>query len=138
VRTERYHSLRYPVFAAIIAAGALWWWRRPFRVGVEGESMSPTLEPGDLLVAVRFGSVRRDSLVVVGDPRRPGFELVKRVRGVPGETVGDRRLGPEEFWVEGERPEASTDSRTFGPVLRDLIAGVVRIRYWPPSRIGWL
>ena len=100
--------------------------------------MSPTLESGDQLVAVRFGSIRRDSLVLVGDPRRPGFELVKRVTGVPGETVGDRRLGAEEYWVEGERPEASTDSRTFGPVRRGLIAGVVWMRYWPPPRIGWL
>ena len=74
--------------------------------------------------------------MVVEHPERPGFEMVKRVEGLPGEQTGDRILGPDEYWVLGERPEASTDSRTFGPVGRPAIRGVVRFRYWPPSRLA--
>jgi len=100
--------------------------------------MEPTLRPGDFLLAVRDGLVERRALVVVEHPERPDFEMVKRVGGLPGERVGDRTLGPDEYWVVGDRPDASTDSNTFGPVGRSAILGVVRLRYWPPSRFAAL
>jgi nickel-type superoxide dismutase maturation protease len=111
--------------------GAAWWVRRrPFRMAVEGHSMEPTLSPGDYLVAVRR-TVRLGDLVVVDHPERPGFELVKRVTGV-GE---DPSIAPEHYFVEGDRAEATTDSRTFGPVPADGVLGVVVMRYWPPGRV---
>jgi type IV secretory pathway protease TraF len=73
---------------------------------------------------------------VVEHPERPGYEMVKRVEALPGERPGDRILGPNEYWVLGERPEASTDSRMFGPVPRSSVRGVVKLRYWPPSRLA--
>ena len=123
---------------ATAAAGvAVWWWRRrPFRVTVGGASMEPTLRPGDFLVAVRSGLIKRGALVVVEHPERPGFEMVKRVEGLPGEQVGDRILEPDDYWVVGDRPDSSTDSRTFGPVGRPAIRGLVRLRYWPLSRLA--
>ena len=132
---------------AVAATAALGVWAalRPFRVAVEGESMSPGLLPGDWVVAVRARRVRRGDVVVVEDPRTPGFELVKRVVAVPGDWLevadyheqGDAAglvLGADEYWVQGDAPERSTDSRTFGPVARSAIRGVVRLRYWP---LGW-
>jgi nickel-type superoxide dismutase maturation protease len=113
----------------------VWWRWRPFRVEVEGESMSPTLEPGDYLLAVRSAGARRGSLIVVEHPDRPGYEMVKRVGAMPGEWVADRILGPGEFWVVGDNEEGSTDSRTFGPVPRVAIYGRVVLRYWPLG--GW-
>jgi signal peptidase I len=107
-------------------------------VAVEGGSMEPALQAGDFLVAVRTGLIQREALVVMEQPDRPGFELVKRVEALPGERVADRVLGPDEYWVTGDRLDASTDSRTFGPVSRDSILGVVKARYWPPSRWGFL
>jgi len=98
--------------------------------------MEPALQPGDFLVAVRTGIIGRGALVVVVQPDRPGFEIVKRVEALPGERTGDRILGPNEYWVLGERPEASTDSRMFGPVSRDSILGVVKARYWPLPRLA--
>jgi nickel-type superoxide dismutase maturation protease len=110
--------------------------RRPFRVEVEGESMAPTLRPGDFLVAVRSGPIRRGALVVVEHPTRTGYEMVKRLVGVPGDRVEGVALGPDQFWMVGDNPTASTDSRTLGPFERDAIRGVVRFRYWPPSGVG--
>jgi nickel-type superoxide dismutase maturation protease len=137
VRTERYHSLQYPISALLMGAVVLWVaLRRPFRVAVEGESMAPTLRPGDFLIAARSGSIRRGTLVVVEHPNRPGYEMVKRVVGAPGDSIEDVTLGGDQFWVEGDNPAASTDSRIFGPLGREAIRGVVLFRYWPTSRVG--
>jgi type IV secretory pathway protease TraF len=100
--------------------------------------MAPTLQPGDFLVAIRRGAARRGALVVVEHPARPGFEMVKRVEGIPGDTMDGRRLGAGQYWVAGDDRAASTDSRTLGPVEAEQIRGVVRVRYWPPSRVAWL
>jgi len=43
-------------------------------------------------------------------------------------------LGPDEFCVLGDNPNASMDSREWGPLKKDLIVGVVDAIYWPPSR----
>jgi nickel-type superoxide dismutase maturation protease len=116
----------------------LWWWRaRPFLLAIEGESMSPTLEPGDLVVGTIPRAVGVGALVVVDHPWRPDYEMVKRVSAVPGQRVGDMLLGRDEYWIVGDSEASSTDSRSFGPVVRDGIKGVVRLRYWPPARVGW-
>ena len=118
---------------AIAAAllGTLRW--KPFRVGVRGSSMVPTLHEGDWAVAVRVRRIRRGQIVVIEHPDRPGFELVKRVVALPGETVGERRLADDEYWVEGDDPTASTDSRRFGPIGRGLVRGRVWLVYLPSA-----
>jgi nickel-type superoxide dismutase maturation protease len=113
--------------AAITAAVGL---SRPFRVEVAGESMTPTLRPGDWLLATRTGRIRRGSVVVLRHPGR-SLDLVKRVRAVPGDEVDGRILGPDEFLVVGDNQRTSTDGRSFGPVPREAIEGVVRFRYHP-------
>jgi signal peptidase I len=99
--------------------------------------MEPALIPGDYLVATKHGAIRRGGLVVIARPAEPGFELVKRVGGVPGDVIDDRLLESNEYWVVGETLARSTDSRTFGAVTRAQIKGVVRLRYWPPLRAKW-
>lgn len=113
--------------AAITAAVGL---GRPFRVEVAGESMTPTLRPGDWLLATRTGRIQRGSVVVLRHPGR-SLDLIKRVRAVPGDEVDGRHLGSEEFVVVGDNELASTDGRSFGPVPREAIEGVVRFRYHP-------
>jgi signal peptidase I len=55
---------------------------------VQGDSMRPTLRPGQrLAVGPLDRPPRRGDLVVVG---REGFEVVKRVVGLPGEGLGGR------------------------------------------------
>jgi signal peptidase I len=123
---------------ALVAGGALavaWLWWRPFRAVVEGDSMRPRLTPGDVVVATPRGRIGRRSVVVVERPDRPGFELVKRVTALPGDLApnGDVLL-PDRYWVEGDEPGRSTDSRSFGPIHRAAIRGVVRFCYGVPRR----
>jgi len=135
MREQRYHGHLKRFFPLVAVAMLVWWRWRPFRIEVEGESMAPTLEPGDYLVAVLSRHVRRGSLVVVEHPRRADYEMIKRVAGVPGEWADDRTLGLNEYWVTGDNEEGSTDSRTFGSVGREAIHGRVVLRYWPTERI---
>jgi signal peptidase I len=107
---------------------------RPSRVAIEGPSMAPTLLPGDWALIVVPRSYRRGDIVVVEHPGRPGYEMVKRVTGTPGDTVGERALGADEYWVEGDFAQASTDSRSFGPVTRDELKAKVVLVYWPVDR----
>jgi type IV secretory pathway protease TraF len=100
--------------------------------------MEPALRPGDFLVARSRGKVHRDALVVVQHPERRAFEMVKRVSAVPGDEIDGRRLGPRQYWLMGDNPQRSTDSRTLGPITSDDVKGVVLFRYWPPARIAWL
>jgi type IV secretory pathway protease TraF len=96
--------------------------------------MAPTLAPGDWALAVPLRRPHRAHVVVVEHPARAGYEMVKRIAGVPGDTVAGRSLGPDEWWVEGDLPSASTDSRDFGPVGRDAIKAKVVLVYWPKDR----
>ena len=95
---------------------------------MRGDSMRPTLEPGDRVVCVPAWRVRRGDLVAVRDPRDESRLLVKRVTGADRATVT----------VEGDNPDASTDSRTFGAVPRRLVVGRAVWRYFPESRRGRL
>jgi signal peptidase I len=112
-----------PILGVLALARARARW---FPVRVEGTSMLPTLRPADFLAvrALHAAEPRRGQLVVV---RLGELEVVKRVIAEPGE----RALGANEFWVEGDNAAASTDSRAAGPVPREAIVGVVRARYRP-------
>lgn len=97
--------------------------------------MLPSLSPGDWALAVAASRYRRGDVVVVEHPGNPGLEIVKRVVALPGDLAPDGRiLGAEEFWIEGDRPESSTDSRSFGPVQREHLKARVRLVYWPLPR----
>jgi nickel-type superoxide dismutase maturation protease len=117
--------------AALAAAVAL-----SVRVEVGGDSMRPSLEPGDRLLAVRGRRVRPGQVVVVRDPavrdpavrRPPGRLLVKRVVATDGETVT----------VHGDNAAHSTDSRHTGPLPRSAVRGRVVYRYAPAARAGRL
>jgi nickel-type superoxide dismutase maturation protease len=94
------------------------------RYRVEGESMAPSLAPGARVIvnrlAYRLGRPKRGDLVVLRDPRAPERLLLKRIDGA--------RAGGA--WpVLGDNAAASTDSRAFGPVGRELIVGKVLFQY---------
>ena len=95
-------------------------WRR---VAVRGPSMSPALHDGDV-VLVRFGaSAQVGDVVLVRWAARPGQLSVKRaVRAVD-----------DGWWVQGDNPFGSTDSRELGPAQ---VVAVACLRLWPrPGRI---
>jgi len=159
--------VRVALEASVLAA-ALWLF--VFQVSVvSGHSMDPSLEPGDRLVVDKFchhwRAIRRFDIVVFGCRDTPGVDYVKRVVGLPGETVelrgGQLRIDgrvveqpfhfePDESWygpvlvpegsyfVLGDNRPRSRDSRAFGPVRGADIKGVARFRLYPFDRAGSL
>lgn len=98
-----------------------------------GESMVPTLLPGDrVLVVAGFGPFRPrlhvDDLVALVDPRDSERTMIKRIVAFDGGSVV----------VRGDNDAASTDSRHFGPVSHHALRGRVVYRYHPESRRGRL
>lgn len=107
--------------------------RRPFPVRVTGRSMSPTLEPGDLVAVTPLRAAPGPGDVVVVR-RSEGPELVKRVAAVGGGRYAGAPVPPGSVAVTGDNSAASTDSREFGPVPEAALAGRARLVYWPPRR----
>ncbi|OLT15776.1 S26 family signal peptidase [Pseudonocardia sp. CNS-139] len=86
--------------------------------------MSPTLHDGDVVLA-RFGArVQAGDVVLVRWDERPDQLSVKRAS----------RPADAGWWVLGDNPFGSTDSRTLGPAE---VLAVVRWRLWPaPGRLS--
>jgi signal peptidase I len=109
-------------FALAVAAR-----RRVRHLVVAGHSMSPTLQPGDRLIAVRTGGrPQPGALAVAADPRAPDRLLIKRVHAIRGGMVD----------LRGDRASASTDSRSFGMLPLAAVDACVVFRYHPPGRAG--
>ncbi len=85
--------------------------------------MAPSVAPEERVFVSRlaywFSKPKSGDLVVLRDPREPERLLLKRI----GEAHGN------SFEVVGDNVDASTDSRTFGPVPASLILGRVVFRY---------
>jgi signal peptidase I len=134
---------------------------------VEGQSMDPILRDNERLiiekVSYRFHPPQRGDIVVLRRPHRSVAPLIKRVVGLPGETVtihdamvyinGEPLSEPyldQPTWgsispvvvpeghvfVMGDNRRSSNDSRAFGVVSLDDIIGRAWLRYWPPSEFG--
>lgn len=116
---------------------------------VLGDSMEPTLGPGDRVLVDLWTYRQRAPLpgeIVLLEGPLPGEPvLIKRVATLP---LKERPAIRERFWpqggagstgavwVRGDNESRSVDSRAFGPVPLDRIRGRVVFRYWPPSRAG--
>lgn len=89
--------------------------------------MRPTLRPGDGLLALRGGTLRRGQLRVFPDPTLPTRWLVKRVGDVRGTGAA------AAFEARSDNPAAPgvVDSRTFGWVPA---AGSYRVMLRVPGR----
>ena len=134
------------------------------RYEIAESSMEPQLHAGDYVIARRLrGPPSRGEIVIIAHPEIAGFELVKRIVALPGETVtlrsgqvhidgrvlaepwADGPVRPDGEWqlddgsafVLGDnRPVSAADSRTIGPVGTGLIEWKVVARYWPLQRLG--
>lgn len=141
---------------------------------VDGHSMEPTFYGEDRLVVSRvnylIGEPQRGDILVfnslVPSEAERGIMLIKRVVGLPGDTVIIREqkvyindvkldesyilepcginrcrddsweLAPDEYFMMGDNRNNSRDSRRFGPVPLNKIVGQVVLRYWPPATVG--
>jgi len=93
-------------------------WRR---VTVRGPSMSTALSDGDVVLAHFGRTARPGDVVLVRWSQRPEQLSVKRAVRAAG----------AQWWVEGDNPFGSTDSRTLGPAE---VVAVVTHRLWPRPR----
>ncbi len=171
----------FTVAVAVLVVVALQAWVvTPFRIPTS--SMEPTLHcatPGDgcqgrlsdRVLACKacywFSSPERGDIVVFRAPKDAcgvGGTFVKRLIGLPGETVSERdgavfvdgrRLSEPyvpraerdhdtgtwhvpagHYFFLGDNRSMSCDSRVWGSVPRDSIIGKALVTYWPPNRIG--
>lgn len=128
---------------------------------VYGRSMEPNLSESQRLIidkiSYRLRSPKRNDIVVLNMPLMDEM-LVKRIIGLPGETIEIQNgvvyingnalherfqhnlsdydtpaltLGPLSYFVLGDNRTNSNDSRVFGSVKREYIVGRVWLRYWP-------
>lgn len=158
---------------------------------VEGQSMEPNIHDNQRLVvekiSYRLHLPERGDIVVLKPPNSISLPLdqrivswfctvlpldcsidmpdplIKRVIGLPGETieikngyvyingqvleepylqqltfgnVSSRVISPGHVFVLGDNRSASNDSRSFGEVALSNIVGRAWFRYWPPDDIG--
>jgi signal peptidase I len=141
-------------------------------VKVEGTSMLPRLHDGERIFVNKLiyydeyrwaPKIERGDIVVFWFPDDPSKSYIKRVVGLPGDTVEVREgnvvingsvleenyldpranlatrsqapvyVKPNYYFVMGDNRDNSSDSRTWGLVPKKYIYGKALLRYWPPS-----
>ena len=138
-------------------------------VKVEGTSMEPKLNPQDRIfvnkIVYRFSQISRGDIVVFWYPKNVSKSFIKRVIGLPGETVEIRSgvvfvdgrelvesyisseyfdfksfapkvVSDGNYFVLGDHRNSSNDSRIWGLVPKQNIFGEAVFRYWPLSHLG--
>jgi len=140
-------------------------------VKVEGTSMNPLLTDQERIFINKFiyhfEPIERGDVVVFWYPLDRSKSFIKRVVGLPGETVeiragqvyvngrelenqfipsgyldgsnyGPRGIAADEYFLMGDHRDSSNDSRVFGPVARQYIYGKAVFAYWPMEHFGSL
>jgi signal peptidase I len=140
-------------------------------VKVEGTSMAPLLSDQERIFinkfVYRFEPIQRGDVVVFWYPLDHTKSFIKRVIGLPGETVeirqgtlfvngktvpepyvppqyedlsdfGPVRVPKANYFVMGDHRISSNDSRVFGPVADRFIYGRAVFAYWPVDHFGSL
>jgi signal peptidase I len=157
------------MLSVLIAVLVILFLYRP--VKVEGTSMMPSLFDQERLFINQFsykfgiGEIKRGDTVVFWFPEDTTKSYIKRVIGLPGDTVKvddgyviingkklienyvppeyrDDRSYPEhvvppgEYFVLGDHRISSNDSRAWGFVPKNYIYGKAVFVFWPLDRIG--
>ncbi len=161
--------LRDLMLSVLIAVLVILFLYRP--VKVEGTSMMPGLLDQERLFINQFsyrfglGEIKRGDTVVFWYPEDTTKSYIKRVIGLPGDTVAvtegtvyvngkkleedyvpseyrdDRPYAPQtvppnEYFVLGDHRISSNDSRAWGFVPRNYIYGKAVFVFWPLEHLG--
>jgi signal peptidase I len=132
------------------------------RVRVDGFSMIPTLKDGEFVLVsklnYKFGDVERGDIIVFHYPMDPEQELIKRVIGLPGDTIdvqngtvsvngqildepyieaapayyGNWIVPEDHLFVLGDNRNDSSDSHSWGFLPFEKVVGKAVVIYWPP------
>ena len=81
---------------------------------VEGNSMLPTLKNGDAILIKTGAKCAVGDIVLAQHPFKQSVKIVKRI---------ERIDAAEKYFLVGDDPAESTDSRAFGAVSLKLIKG---------------
>ncbi len=159
---EALESVAIAVILAVIIRVFLF---QPFYI--PSGSMEPTLTKGDRIIVNKFlyrlKEPQRGDIIVFKYPVNPERDFIKRVIGLPGETIQikesrvyidgapikqsflpeDLRYGdfgpvsiPEDsYFMMGDNRNNSEDSRVWGTLPRKNIVGKAMVIYWPLERI---
>ena len=134
---------------------------------VDGASMEPNFYDKEYLIideiSYRFNDVQRGEVVVLKNPKDTRVYFIKRIIGLPGETIEIENgqvlineqpieedyikhlssqsyeaitLSDNEYFVLGDNRPNSHDSRVIGPVNEKYIIGKVWFRGWPLDRLN--
>ena len=136
------------------------------RVEVHGQSMYPTFKGGEYVLvfrlAYRLGHPQRGDIVVFHPDTMSREDYIKRIIGLPGDTVrvrqgvvyvngvpldepyiyeppryqGEWKVPPGYIFVLGDNRNNSRDSHTMGPVPLANVIGRAVFVYWPPESWG--
>ena len=163
--------LRDLLLSVVIAIVVILFLYQP--VKVEGTSMMPSLIDQERIFINKFvyrfgiGDIQRGDMVVFHYPTDPTKSYIKRIVGLPGDTVAiedgivyingrrldesyvpdeyrDRqtlplmRIPSDHYYVLGDHRTSSNDSRSWGPVERQYIYGKAVFVYWPIEKMGIL
>ena len=134
------------------------------RVRVDGFSMNPTLQDGEYILvnrlAYKIGHPVRGDIVVFSFPMDPKQDLIKRVIGLPGESIsvqdgkvmingvpleepyiaappiynGTWEVPEGQLFVLGDNRNESKDSHEWGLLPVENVVGRAILIYWPPPQ----
>ncbi len=136
--------VKFLVISFVIVLPIRYFIAQPFIVN--GASMEPTFHNGDYLIidelSYELRAPRKNEVAVFRYPGDPSKYFIKRIVGLPGETVvtdaGTTTLGGDEYFAEGDNRGASFDSRMWGPLNAKYLTGRVMFRLFPFTSIGYL
>jgi len=113
--------LKIVIIALIIVVPIRYFLFQPFFV--RGQSMQPSFQDGDYLIidelSYRFSEIKRGDVVVFKYPNNPSHRYIKRIIGLPGESVEVKSGSVMVYSEDGkqvldEKEYLSSDTKTPG------------------------